>query len=412
MNLFFPRLRRSAPKGVSAGRDFRSLVGVIQTSWSLLAQREKQFFLLRFIFRAALNVVDIIAIGLMGVLGAVTATGLSGTTLQLFGLILPSPTVANITLLVGTIAGLFVVKGGVAIFFDRWNAVFLAEIEIKNSIKLSRYLFGGSLRRLRRHSRAEIQFLAGPGISAAFSGVLGSATALALEGSLFVSVFVMFLVVDWVAATTILMCFVVLVFLIQLTTAKRYISAGKNIQKASVDAGGSILEMVDGFREIAVLSKQDFFLARFAEARKLDARTGVRLQILKSLPRYIAETGLIVGAFGFVVWQLSRGSLGDGLFALGIFLAGSFRMMGAILPLQQIWNDLRLKQNWVQTVHEILIQLRDEPELLDSRLYRPRPVSLESTASEKPSRGLAVSLNEVTFSHSADESPTITAVSL
>ena len=412
MNLSFPRLRRIRPRGDSSGRDFRSLLGVIQTSWSLLAQREKQFFLLRFFFRAVLNVVDIVAIGLMGVLGAVTATGLSGTTLEFFGFTLPSPTVANITLLVGTVAGLFLVKGGVAIFFDRWNAVFLAEIEIKNSVKLSRYLFGGSLHRLRSHSRAEIQFLAGPGISAAFSGVLGSATALALEGSLFVSVFVMFLVVDWVAATTILMCFVVLVLLIQLTTAKRYLSAGQNIQKASVDAGGSILEMVDGFREIAVLSKQDFFLARYAEARKLDARTGVRLQILKSLPRYIAESGLIVGAFGFVVWQLSRGSLGDGLFALGIFLAGSFRMMGAILPLQQIWNDLRLKQNWVQTVHEILIQLRDEPELLDSRLYRPRSVSPGLSASEKPSRGLAVSLNDVTFSHTGKESPTITAVSL
>jgi ATP-binding cassette, subfamily B, bacterial PglK len=412
MNLPFSRLRRTTPTGDSSGSDFRSLLRVIETSWSLLTRREKQFFLLRFFFRAVLNVVDIVAIGLMGVLGAVTATGLSGTTLQLFGYTLPSPTAANITLLVGTVAGLFVIKGGIAILFDRWNAVFLAEIEIKNSVKLSRYLFGGSLHRLRRHSRAEIQFLAGPGISAAFSGVLGSATALALEGSLFVSVFLMFLVVDWVAATTILMYFAVLVFLIQLTTAKRYLSAGRNIQKASVDAGGSILEMVDGFREIAVLSKQDFFLTRYAEARKLDAKTGVTLQILKSLPRYIAETGLIVGAFGFVVWQLSRGSLGEGLFALGIFLAGSFRMMGAILPLQQIWNDLRLKQKWVQTVHEILIQLRDEPELLDSRLYRSRSVSQESTPSEKPTSGLAISLDGVTFTHSGKEAPTIKSVSL
>ena len=87
-------------------------------------------------------------------------------------------------------------------------------------------------------------------------------------------------------------------------------------------------------------------------------------------------------------------------------------MMGAILPLQQIWNDLRLKQKWVQTVHEILIQLRDEPELLDSRLYRSRSVSLESTPSEKPTSGLAISLDGVTFTHSGKEAPTINSVSL
>ena len=412
MNLSFPSRWGARPHRDGLESDFRSLLRVIQDSWSLLTSREKQFFLLRFLFRALLNVIDIVAIGLMGVLGAVTATGLSGTTLQLFGYTLPSPTASNITLLVGTVAGLFVFKGGVAILFDRWNAIFLAEIEIKNSVKLSRFLFEGSLHRLRRHSRAEIQFLAGPGISAAFSGVLGSATALALEGSLFISVFFMFLIVDWAAAIAILLYFAVLVFLIQLTTAKRYLSAGRNIQKATVDAGGSILEMVDGFREIAVLSKQDFFLTRYAEARKLDAKTGVTLQILKSLPRYIAETGLIVGAFGFVVWQLSRGSLGEGLFALGIFLAGSFRMMGAILPLQQIWNDLRLKQKWVQNVHEILVQLRDEPELLDSRLYRKNSEALDSAIVAKPPYGLGISLDTVTFTHSGNEVPTIASVSL
>jgi ABC-type multidrug transport system fused ATPase/permease subunit len=186
-------------------------------------------------------------------------------------------------------------------------------------------------------------------------------TTLAIEGMLFISIFVVFVLVDWVAALAIAAYFVVLVYILQLTTAGRYLSSGRNLMKASVDAGGSILEMVDGFREIAVLSKQDFFLTRFIEAKKLSARTGVTLQILKSLPRYIAETGLIFGALGFTVWQLSQGTLAEGLFALGVFLSGSFRMMGAILPLQAIWNDLRIMQKWVVMAQEILVQLRDTP---------------------------------------------------
>ena len=401
-----------APVARRRNSDFSNLFRVLRGSWSLLTGNEKRFFVIRFFLRGILNLVDMVAIALMGVLGAITATGLSGASIQLFGYVLPSPTASNITLLVATIAGLFAVKGGIAIAFDWWNAVFLAQIEIKNAVKLSRYLFGGSLDTLRTKSRAEIQFLVGPAISAAFSGVLGSATTLALEGALFLSVFLMFVVVDWVAAIGILLYFFVLIYLLQLTTAKRFLSAGRNIQKASVDAGGAILEMVDGFREIAVLAKQDFFLARYSEARKLSARTGVALEILKSLPRYIAETSLVVGAVVFVIWQLSRGSLSEGLFALGIFVAGSFRMMGAVLPLQRVWNDLRVKQKWVESVQEILTKLRKEPELLDTRIYGHHTDTRAVREVVKPDTGLSIAVSNLSFTHSGKREATIRSVSL
>jgi ABC-type multidrug transport system fused ATPase/permease subunit len=114
-------------------------------------------------------------------------------------------------------------------------------------------------------------------------------TTLVIEATLFLSIFALFLAVDWVAALFIAAYFIILVYVLQLATARRFLQSGRNVRQSSVDTGGAILEMVDGFREIAVLSKQDYFLTRFIEAKKLSARTGVTLQILKSLPRYIAE---------------------------------------------------------------------------------------------------------------------------
>ena len=323
-------------------KSIRYLLSLAGVSWSLLTRSEKFLFALRAAFRIGLNGIDLIAIGLMGVLGAITATGLSGQSFVVYGYALPEPSATNIITLISLAAALFIVKGGLGILFGRWTSVFLAKVEIKNSVKVARFLFGGSLQRLREHSRAEISFLVGTSTNAAFSGVLGAMTTLLIEGMLFLSIFVVFLVVDVFSALTIAAYFAVVVLVLQATTAKRYLRAGSKLQKGTVDAGDSILEMVDAFREIAVLSKQDFFLSKYAEAKKLSARTGVTLQILKSLPRYIAESGLILGALGFVAWQLSKGSLGEGLLALGIFLAGSFRMMGAVLPLQQLWNDLRI----------------------------------------------------------------------
>lgn len=392
--------------------NLRSLLRVARTSWFLLSGNEKAFFLVRVVFRFALNGLDIIAVGLMGLLGAITATGISGQRLQLFGFSIPAPTAGNVIALVAAVAGLFILKGGLGILFARWTAIFLAGIEIKNSAKLTRYLFSGSLTRLKQYSRAEIQFLVATSVNATFSGVLGSMATLIIESTLFVSIFVMFLLVDWPAAIAIAVYFALLVFLLQMTTARRYLQSGRNLRRGSVETGGSILEMVDGFREISVLSKQDFFLTRFIEAKKLSARTGVTLQILKSLPRYVAETGLIIGALGFVVWQLSRGSLGEGLLALGIFLAGSFRMMGSILPLQALWNELRVMQGWVEMAQEILLTLRDDPELLDSTIYSETKVIKRLAPQGAHRTALEVRLERVYFTHLHNPEPTIKGVSL
>ena len=391
--------------------DFWTLLKVARTSWFLLSKSEKGLFLLRVIIRLALNGLDIVAVGLMGLLGAITATGLSGQTLELFSLQIPAPTAETVVTLVAAVAGLFILKGGLSILFARWTAVFLAGIEIKNSAKLSRYLFSGSLTRMKRLSRAEILFLGTTSVNATFSGVLGAMTTLIVESTLFFSIFLLFVVVDWTAALAIAAYFAVLVFLLQMTTARRYLRSGNNLKEGSVDTGGSLLEMVDGFREISVLSKQDFFLTRYIEAKKLSAKTGVTLQILKSLPRYIAESGLIIGALGFVIWQLTRGNLGEALLALGVFLAGSFRMMGAILPLQALWNELRIMQSWVAMAQEILVTLRDDPELLDSRIYSDTKVK-DRALVEPPSEPLEITLEEVFFTHMDNSDPTINGVTL
>ena len=391
---------------------FQSLVGIARVSWSLLTASEKTFFVIRVLARFALNALDVVAVGLMGVLGAMTATGISGQTLSLFGFQLPSPTATNVVLLVLSVAFLFILKGGLAILFARWTSIFLAGIEVKNSAKLTRYLFTGSLDRLKKYSRSEIQFLVNSSTNATFVGVLGAMTTLIIEGTLFLSIFVMFIAVDWTAALAIAAYFGVVIFVLQLSTSRRYLQSGRNMQLGAVRAGGSVLEMVDIYREMFVLSKQNFYLSRFVEARKLSSRTSVELQILKSVPRYITESGLIIGALLFVVWQLNRGSLGEALLALGIFLAGSMRIMVSLLPLQQVWNELRVMQNWVEAAQSIFVKLRDAPELFDTGIYSTNENRDLNTPDVDAGTAPDVALENVTFVHQGKIEPTIKNLSM
>ena len=392
---------------------FFELLRIGGVSWSLLTRSEKISYSFTFVLKIFANGLDLLAVGLTGLLGAMTAAGLSGGgSYYILGFQVPSPTASTVTSVVGAIALLFVFKGALAIVIDRYSAIVLARIEIKNSVKVARYVFSGTLARLRQQSRAEIAFVIDWSTSATFSGVLGAMSTIAIELGLFFSIFVIFVIVDPIGAIGILVYLLLVVYILQLTTAKRFVESGRNIRDASVDANTAVLEMVDAFREIAVLSKQDYFLSNYGEAKKLSVRTGLTLQLLKKVPRFIAETGLVLGVLLFVVWQLSRGTLAEGLIAVGVFTAGSFRMMGAILPLQATWNELRVQQNWVAQAQEVLLRLKDQPELLDANPFSSRRRESESPIASGLEGGIPVELSQVTFTHGGSTNPTIHEVSL
>ena len=387
-------------------------MSVAGVSWTLLTRQEKSFFIFRILFRFALNGLDIAAVSVMGLLGAITASGVSGQQLELFGFPLPAPTAANVIFLVLLVGILFILKGGLAILFARWTSVFLAGVEVKNSAKITRFLFTGPLSRFRKYSKSQIQFLVDRSTNATFSGVLGALTTLVIEGSLFFSIFILFVVIDPLAAVVIAIYFSLVIGAMQFFTARRYLESGKRIQEAAVGAGASVLEMVDIFREMAVLGKQDFYLSRFVEAKRLGARTGITLQILKSVPRYVTESGLIIGALLFTLWQLNQGTLGEALLALGVFLGGSMRIMTSLLPLQQVWNDLRVMQNWVEMAQEILVQLRDEPEDFDSDIYVSKSHSEAGDSESNWGRAPRIEFRNVSFTHVGKNQPAIRNVTL
>ena len=408
-------IRRLFPERtpVQRQKNLKGMLEIAKVSVSLLTPRERFLYLVTVALRLAMNGVDLVAVGATGLLGAITAAGISGSSgFLILGFEVPSPTASNVILLVGVIAAMNVVRGGLGILLARYTTTVLATIELKNSIKVARYLFSGSLGRLKENSRSRISFIINTSVNAAFSRVLGAITSIGIEGSLLVSIVAVFFFVDPIATVGVLVYFGLVIFFLQLTTEKRYIRSGRDIQESTIDSGTAVLEMVDAFREIAVLSKQDHFLHRFGEAKKLSVRTGLTLQLLKELPRWIVESGLIIGIFFFVLWQLSRGTLSEGLIAVGIFMAGSFRIMGAILPLQQKWNDLLVSQMWVRKAQAILLQVKDDPELLDTNPFSKALASIEIPPVRPDGSGLNVRMEDVTFTHVGQEGPTIKAVSL
>jgi len=351
------------------------------------------------------NFLDIAGVAAIGLLGAAGASGFTGDSeASFFGITIEIDSSGQLLAVMGLVAAFFFSKAVLSVLLLRFTAFFLAGIEIKNATEIAQYLFTGGLAELRQYSRSEIQFAVTGSTTITFSGVLGSAGMLLTEASLLVFMFILFVVVDPVAAIAITLYFVIIIFVFQLLSSKRIQRSGRDVAEGAVDITQASLDMSEAFKEISVLMKQAFFLKRFERARTTFAHGDAQMRFLMALPRYFVETALALGALAFVAWQLARGEVTDGLVSAGVFLAGGVRMMAALLPLQNAVLALKNQEEQAKICREILAKSRRAQSQISSVLLSSggtQDFGVSGTA------GITVALKAVTFTHLGATSPAV-----
>ena len=103
----------------------------------------------------------------------------------------------------------------------------------------------------------------------------------------------------------------------------------------------AVSDSLDSFREIFVLEQQDTSCARIDAARVQLADSGATYAFLAGMPRYVVETGLILGVVAFVAILLLSGPVATGFVTVGVFLTGGVRIMASLLPLQNASASIR-----------------------------------------------------------------------
>ena len=378
-------------------------------SWKLLTRRQKLVYVAIVFSRLLINFLDIAGLAVLGLVAGIAANSVLGPGETTFlGFSLSDLGGAAIVPLMAVVLVFFVGKSVIAVFLQIATYRFLATIEIDRGTEIVRYLFSGTLSLVNRFSKSEIQFAAGLSVKAVYSGLLGGFSSVLTETALLLSIVVLFVLVDPVSALLIVGYFVVVVGLLQWLIAARYTKAGSRSVTGSIGVNAVILEMVGNFREIAVAIRQPFFLRKFRGVKAQEARSQATVKILNNLPRYVVETALVLGAFLFLGWQLSRGEAADAIVAIGVFLAGGTRMMGALIPLQGAINGLLQANPQSELARNLLREMKNQP--------RKPFVKDDNVAGEASSaisdKGFSVSVSHLTFQHSGAERPAVTDVSL
>ncbi|HEX4443443.1 MAG TPA: ABC transporter ATP-binding protein [Galbitalea sp.] len=340
------------------------MLAAARRSLSFLSRGERVTYFTLLCFRALVGVLDVAGIFFIGLIAAIAATEVAGSSsapAKLLGFTIPTFTPVQMLWLVVIVLAVFVGKAFASILLMRALTRFVAGIEARSAIELAEYLLLGSLENLRQHSRADLQYAITESMSWAFTGVLNNVANIASEGFLLLLLAISFFVVSPLTALVVLAYFGLIIAGMQFFIGRSLKRAGNDAADGTVITVGSLTDTFDTFRELSVLGKQDLFLRRIRAARTRVARSGSTLALLAGMPRYVIETSLIVGVVLFIGVQVVTGNLTSGLATLGVFLAGGVRVMGSLLPLQTAIAALKINTERSQLAQAMLAEIRDNP---------------------------------------------------
>ncbi len=389
----------------------------IKTTWSFLTRRQKVIFGILTGAQLFANVLDLVGIAAIGLLVMAVASGeIDFDFGGLYRLRIEETPPELIAGLVAAAALSFLLKAVFNLVLSLALIRYMAGIEVNASKRMAEYLLSGSLGELRRFSQADIQYAVNASTSAMYGGVLNSIATLITGSGLMVMILGTFFLVNPVAALVVAIYLVVMVTVIQWIIGEKLKQIGRDVNQGSIASTSAILDSVNSFREVAVLKKQPYFLKRYGEARWLLAKTSATNTVLKSVPRLIIEQGLMLGVLGFVSWQILGGDVATGLASVGVFVVGSVRIIGAVVPIQNSYSALKttvVKAEMAQKLQIEMTERAKEREAMRIALEAAPPLaSLANQAAGKPPKGLGIEMKDVEFTYPDGDEPVVSGINL
>lgn len=322
------------------------MAGAVRRVFRFLLPAERARYWLITIAKSLTGLLDVFGIVLIGFIASIAATqftahGGEGTTL--FGMVVPHLSAAALLWLVVLVLVVFTLKAVIAIGLTSVLARFMASLEVRNASALTAFILGSRLDEVKRYSKADVQFAVTGSTTYAFTGILNNVASFMSEGFLLLVITATFFVVDPIAALFTLVYFSLVVFIIQVFIGRRLKRAGVEAVAGTIDTMDTLGDTIDAFREITVLQKREFFIAKVTLSRQRISESDATMTFLAGMPRYVVETALILGVVLLVGQQFFSGQLATGLANVGVFLAGGVRMMASLLPLQS--SAANIKQN-------------------------------------------------------------------
>ena len=330
----------------------------VKSAFAFLSRREVTRCRRYVIAQVFLAIADLVGVALLGLV-TIIATGNSSRMVD--RLVRPLFGIADdqkLAAVLGLLALLtFTVKGVLAIFANRWMLSVLAQREATVTAEtVSRVLHTPALQVQGLNSQ-ETVFAVTNGAELAVNRVVGQSMMGAGEAILLIVLLAALLLVNFWATTMLVLYLAVVALILQKYVMRRAARASQIDIETSVAATRIMQESLQGYRELYVTRQIGAFTEQILRRRSAGARARSDEQLYQLMPKYVLELGMLYGISMVAFVEYLRGGGAATFGALGVLLAGGFRLMPSILRLQTSVMAVRTAAPFAEELHKLIARL-------------------------------------------------------
>ena len=298
--------------------------------------------------QSLLGVIDLLGVGLVGVLGALAVSGVQSSR--------PEGRVSQVIKLIGienlslqhqvAILAIFstivlVLRTAFSVFLTRRTLRFLsfksAELSTRLlEISLSKSLVNLSEKTSQRHVYAQTV-----GVNALTVGILGAGMSFLSDFVLLVLMFTGIAILDIQIAILTFTFFAAIGYLLQKLLQQKARNLGALSTELSITANQRTIEVMELYRELLVRNRRGYYVRAISELRFSLSKVTAEIAFMPSVSKYVLESASVVGLLFVSGFLFSVKDAQHAVAYLAIFMAASSRIVPAVLRIQQSFLSVK-----------------------------------------------------------------------
>lgn len=351
------------------------------------------------LIRFGLVALDLVGIFLVGVVvSLISGTTIANTSPLSIGLAwLRSQGFENgYAVVLGVAIGFFILKGVLSFVLTFLTATYVGRIEASKARMAYEGFFLSSAGDVERFGKQDILHGLTNSMNAAFGLSITIGAGIAGEVGLLVGVSAYLAYVNLTLFVFVAVFFGLVGLAMQASIGTLAGVYGKRQHVSFISSQATILDSVANFKQLAI-GDSSSFVDRFAGERSKTARASAIYSTLGTLPRYITEISVMVGV-GLLVLQRSSAASTISAASIAVFLAGIFRIVASMLPLQSGLSYFKRIQHEADLAFRML------------EVFAPHSQTAKFAPSEQTTPP-AVLVRDLEFSYSRDSANVLSGVS-
>ena len=324
------------------------LLSITRVFMQRIGIQERQRLLLLILTQVLVNLIDLIGIGLLGLVGAITVAGIqSQSTSPAILTILSTIGLENksfqmqVSILAIVATSLLVSRTFISLYLSRRTFLYFARKSIFFSQSILKDTFRKGFESSRSTSTQGFIYSTTSGCDVLMIGVFAQSTVLVSDIALLIFMGIGVCILQPATALVSIMIFGSAGAYMHLVLNKKSKFLGQSGAAQAVINGRKVQELLGSFREIYTANKSFEFITEIGKTRKASTDNQAEINYLPIVNKYFLETTLLVGALSVSAIEFVLNDAETAISGLAVFLAAGSRIAPALLRVQQNLLNIR-----------------------------------------------------------------------